>query len=33
MFPFQGTRSVRLEEALLGSLAILNSIRVRHRNG
>ncbi|HZD34349.1 MAG TPA: putative RNA uridine N3 methyltransferase [Nitrososphaeraceae archaeon] len=27
MFPFQGTRSVRLEEALLGSLAILNSIR------
>lgn len=26
MFPFQGTRSVRLEEALLGSLAIFNSI-------
>jgi predicted SPOUT superfamily RNA methylase MTH1 len=27
MFPLQGTRTVRLEEALLGSLAILNSIR------
>ena len=28
MFPLQGTNSVRLEEALLGSLAIVNSIRV-----
>lgn len=28
MFPLQGTHSVRLEEALLGSLAIFNSIRV-----
>ena len=27
MFPLQGTNSVRLEEALLGSLAIVNSIR------
>jgi predicted SPOUT superfamily RNA methylase MTH1 len=28
MFPMQGTNTVRLEEALLGSLAIINSIRV-----
>jgi methyltransferase len=28
MFPLQGTHSVRLEEALLGSLAIINSLRV-----
>lgn len=28
MFPLQGTSTVRLEEALLGSLAIINSIRV-----
>jgi predicted SPOUT superfamily RNA methylase MTH1 len=28
MFPLQGTNTVRLEEALLGSLAIVNSIRV-----
>ncbi len=28
MFPLQGTNTVRLEEALLGSLAIINSIRV-----
>ena len=28
MFPLQGTSSIRLEEALLGSLAIINSIRV-----
>lgn len=27
MFPLQGTNTVRLEEALLGSLAIINSIR------
>jgi len=28
MFPLQSTNSVRLEEALLGSLAIINSLRV-----
>jgi predicted SPOUT superfamily RNA methylase MTH1 len=28
MFPFQGTKTVRLEEALLGSLALINNIRV-----
>ena len=28
MFPLQGTNTVRLEEAMLGSLAIINSIRV-----
>jgi predicted SPOUT superfamily RNA methylase MTH1 len=28
MFPLQGTNTVRLEEALLGSLAIINIIRV-----
>lgn len=28
MFPLQGTNTVRLEEALLGSLAIINGIRV-----
>jgi methyltransferase len=26
MFPFQGTKTVRLEEALLGSLALINNI-------
>jgi predicted SPOUT superfamily RNA methylase MTH1 len=28
MFPLQGTYTVRLEEALLGSLAVINSFRV-----
>ncbi len=28
MFPLQGTNTVRLEEALLGSLAIINTIRL-----
>lgn len=28
MFPLQGTSTVRLEEALLGSLAVINSMRV-----
>ena len=28
MFPFQGTKTVRLEEALLGSLALINNILV-----
>jgi methyltransferase len=28
MFPFQGTKTVRLEEALLGSLALINYIRM-----
>jgi len=26
MFPFQGTETVRLEEAILGTLAILNYV-------
>ena len=29
MFPDQGTETVRLEEAILGSLAILNSFLTR----
>ena len=29
MFPFQGTETVRLEEAILGTLAILNHVLVR----